>query len=499
MKPEQTDKHLLAFKAVLLGLMTTQIIATVHVYISNRDLYQNLQLVLKAGYLSVPNSHVIESLQKIGLAFTGGIFFTLTLGTALSILTIVLTWAWDRLLGRNRIALLLLIIAWLIGIAGVNANGFSPMPTAYVVIVPPVVFGLVLCLLPDRTKKNNRIITILFLAAPLLLFAVWLPLAKGQIFLDIRDNILLSNPLGRKINDFYYDYTLYAAQAFKSLDQKTIKTCRLELKENESRKTVIEKILLLNDYLVIEDGQRVDLSVEEQDGKLIFAHRDKKILTTSLNKFAVNPNAVLKDFSARTDRYGLFRSYVFISLVVGSPIFLYIMLHGILSICLSLLIDRRKAALLSVIFCLLVGIGAAIPLYMTEKSTVDRSNFSRALGSELLRNRLAALQYMSTNGLNHARMTDDHRNWLQSPSVAERYWYVKAMGADRSPEAGSILMAALNDPNTNVVCMAYYSLGKRGDTSVIDAIIKRIQSSDDWYEQFYAYRALKNLGWLQAK
>ena len=36
--------------------------------------------------------------------------------------------------------------------------------------------------------------------------------------------MLLSNPIGSKIAGFYYDYTLYAAQAFKSLDQKTMRT-----------------------------------------------------------------------------------------------------------------------------------------------------------------------------------------------------------------------------------------------------------------------------------
>ena len=60
-------------------------------------------------------------------------------------------------------------------------------------------------------------------------------------------------------------------------------------------------------------------------------------------------------------------------------------------------------------------------------------------------------------------------------------------------------MAALDDPNTNVVCMAYESLGRRGKAEVLDVILQRVYSSDKWYEQFYAYRALKVLGWRQGK
>jgi len=29
--------------------------------------------------------------------------------------------------------------------------------------------------------------------------------------------------------------------------------------------------------------------------------------------------------------------------------------------------------------------------------------------------------------------------------------------------------------------------------------LKRIETSDDWYNQWYAYRALRNLGWKQSK
>jgi HEAT repeat protein len=55
----------------------------------------------------------------------------------------------------------------------------------------------------------------------------------------------------------------------------------------------------------------------------------------------------------------------------------------------------------------------------------------------------------------------------------------------------------LDDPCPNVVSMAFYALGQRGDKRAIKEIIKKIQMSDDWYNQWYAYKALRNLGWKQ--
>ena len=65
---------------------------------------------------------------------------------------------------------------------------------------------------------------------------VWTPVLKDDVFVSIRDQLLMSNPLGRKINNFYYQYTLFPAETFKSLDQKLLKSCHLSIgDENVSR------------------------------------------------------------------------------------------------------------------------------------------------------------------------------------------------------------------------------------------------------------------------
>ncbi len=329
----ETSRYLAAVKAVWAGLITAQVLGFVHVYLSNKYLYESLQIIREAGYLAVPNEHVWGSLQGWGTALWGGMFFALSIGAGLSVAALLGAWIWDRLFGRWRPILVMLFFAWIVGIFAVNANGVSLMASAYPAFIVPVVFLFALRRQPAGQEKSDRLHGALFLAVPVLLCIVWLPLAKGHVFLDIRDNVLLDSAIGKKINDFYYDYTLYAAQAFKSLQQKNLRTCRLDLAANASHRSVIEDIFLSHDYLVVDGDSPVDLSVEERGDELLFMHGREKILTTTIQKFAADPQAILQDFSNRTDRYRPLRLLAFASLVIGSPVCLYLILHGFFCTC----------------------------------------------------------------------------------------------------------------------------------------------------------------------
>ena len=54
---------------VILGLVASQVIATYHVYLSNASLYRTTALIRDAGYLVVPNAHIMPSLKEWGPAF----------------------------------------------------------------------------------------------------------------------------------------------------------------------------------------------------------------------------------------------------------------------------------------------------------------------------------------------------------------------------------------------------------------------------------------------
>jgi HEAT repeat protein len=46
--------------------------------------------------------------------------------------------------------------------------------------------------------------------------------------------------------------------------------------------------------------------------------------------------------------------------------------------------------------------------------------------------------------------------------------------------------------------MALESLGQRRERAAIGPILGFVKRSPEWYEQMYAYQALKALGWNQA-
>ena len=311
------------------------------------------------------------------------------------------------------------------------------------------------------------------------------------------DNILYDNAFGRKINDFYYDHTLYAAEAFKSLHQKTIRTCRLETAVNASYRSVMEDAFLSHDYLLVDGDSPVDLSVKERAGELLFMHGRKKILATTMEKFAADPQAVLQEYSNRTDLYRPLRLLTFGSLVIGSPVCLYIMLYGLFFFMLAIFVRPRTAGLSAVFLCLVLGITWSIPLYMSSSRDVDPADYNQALQSNHWQERVAALRYMSDHGLSSQQTAKDYKKWLESPHKAERFWYVRSLEVNNGTAAGRALLAALDDPDINVVCMAFNGLASRGDKSVIEEIIQRLERSGKWYEQMYGYRALRALGWRQ--
>lgn len=99
---------------------------------------------------------------------------------------------------------------------------------------------------------------------------------------------------------------------------------------------------------------------------------------------------------------------------------------------------------------------------------------------------------------------ETYKDILTSPYIPVRYWLARVLGASRQPDNYKDQLVFLDDPCPNVVCMAFHSLGQRGKNQrgnkrIIREIVKRIETSDHWYEQWYAYKALRNLGWNQAR
>ncbi|TFG92942.1 MAG: HEAT repeat domain-containing protein, partial [Syntrophobacterales bacterium] len=303
--------------------------------------------------------------------------------------------------------------------------------------------------------------------------------------------------VGTRINDLYYTYTLYPAEAFKTLDQKTLKTCNLEKIRNKPFLKSLEKRLAGHDYLNVERYDYADLAVEEENGVLLFQNRGRTILKTDLSDFSLRPSIILKEFSAKSDRNAFFRRGTFFSILIGFPVLLYIVTYALIHTVLNLFLDPKGSSVITSIICFSLGVALMITLFIGERG-VGAGNLEGALQSGDWRHRVAALKTVQEKGRDVA-LFGNYRRMLTSTHVPERYWLAGALGYSRGPETYRDILALLDDPSPNVVCKAFEALGKRGGAQAMGNIIRRIETSDHWYEQWYAYRALRTLGWRQIR
>ncbi|MGD8757352.1 MAG: HEAT repeat domain-containing protein [Deltaproteobacteria bacterium] len=485
-------------KAILLGLLTTQVLATLHVYLSNADLYRTVTIIAEAGYLAIPNQQVILTLKEFGPAFFGGWFFTLSLGAGLSVFSVACAWGWDRIFGRSKALLIPIGLLWLGPAIAVNSHGFCPVVSSHFLFTPLVVFFCTLKWMPKQSKRKrwfNKMIHFLPIA---LLTIIWTAHADRFLFLDLRDYLLLSNPVGKRVDDFYYRYTLYPAEVFKSLEQKTLKTCYFTAIKDKAVARRVEAVLINHDYLPVANKTPVDLEIVQSANAFIFKHQGKSVLQTPIKAFFSQPEDVLSKFSAAADRHALFRQATIVCLLVGFPITLYVMVFALLYFVLRFFLDPTPSSLVAGALCFLIGLVLLLPLRLGRVSINDNMPLSEALTSKSWQQRVAALRRVVSERQDIAGFPDYPR-MLESPHIPERYWLVKALGVSRHPETYPDLLALLDDPHANVVSMAFYALGQRGDRQAIKEILTRIETSKHWYNQWYAYRALRRLGWKQSR
>lgn len=485
-------------RVLLVGLCAAQVLATTQVFLSNTHLYQDLIAMRDAGYLVIPNQRVMPNLTGFGPAFFGGLFFTLSAGAGLSLLSLGAAWVWDRLLCRKKTVLILFMLLWTGGLLPVNRHGLCPLMSAYFLVIPPLVFVAALRWMPSQARQGDWFSRIVLFGPVLVLALLWIPQMNTHLFTDLRDNLLLSNPLGRKINDFYYAYTLYPAEVFKSFEQKTLRTCSLEGIRERSARQALERVLISYDCLPIAGNVAVDLNITGKGNTLVFEHRGRTILRTAAEEFYANPGAALQEFSSRTDRHGFFRHFTFFSLLMGFPLGLYLCLYAVIHLVSCLFLDKSTSRVTTSVVCFLICAVLFFVFSHRRVTEIDLKDVFQALESEHWQERVAALKLIEKRGMEIGD-SQAYQRMLKSPHIPERYWLARALGVSRRPETYKDLLAFLDDPHHNVVCMAFYALGQRGDSRAVKEILKRIEISDDWYSQWYAYKALRCLGWKQTR
>lgn len=486
--------------ALLTGLGVAQIVATAQVYLSDLQIWRDVSALQRAGFLPIPTPSSLEASNRIGTAVFGGLFFTLSTGAGLALVTIAMVWLWGALWRRNRFGLILLLVIWASGLAMVNANGFSLFGSLYFALVPAAVALVYLRGRPDSSGRTGLLYRLLPLYPLVFLAVMWGLQANGNLFVNVRDFLLLSNPLGKSINDFYYRYTLHAAEAFKALEQKLQRPIKLTDVRSTAHGHRIESELRHRDYLAVDGEDPVELQLKQTEGQLDWLINSRRILSVTPEAFLSNPDAVLTQVSRRTDRSAFLRMFTFLGILFAFPILLYSGTYGLLRLLAGFYMAPYRAALVSGILCFLVGITLLLPVYLGSRRPVETENITAALESADWRDRVAALKLIDQRQL---KITDygSSQKSLSSRHLPERYWLAHALGWSHDDRAIDDLITLLNDAEPNVVCQALFALGRqRGDrrADIIEKIHQKIRSTDNWYIQRYAYIALRSLGWHQS-
>ena len=482
--------------SVLLGMIVAQILATIQVHLSNVRLYRSLAAISDAGYLTIPNQRIMQTLQGFASAFFGGLFFTLSVGACITLLTLGAVWLWDRLFYRNRLVSLVFVAIGAGCLVMVNMRGVDLMVSSYFICVPCMVLFVALPRMPAGSSEKKWRGRMLYVAPVLFLGALWFTQLDSHLFLDIRDHLLLSNRFGTKINDFYYTYTLYPAEAFKSLDQKVLKAYRLEQIRDNSLAESIDRRLINHDYLRVEGDSPVGLTISQKGAFLVFSNERRDILEVTPQAFFSTTGKLLREFSMGSDKHRFFRKFTFFSLLMGFPLILYVFLFFSFRMGTGLFLNVGTSSMCASAICLAIGISLFAFFVQSRVKSMEIRDVAVALKSERWQERIAALKLMEKRGKEVSDFRA-YRSMLTSPRIPVRYWLARSLGVSRNPETYDDLVGLLDDPHPNVVSMAFYALGKRGDKRAINVIVNNIDVSNHWYNQWYAYKALRRLGWKQ--
>jgi hypothetical protein len=276
-----------------------------------------------------------------------------------------------------------------------------------------------------------------------------------------------------------------------------LKTAKIESKAN-TKTRALENILLNYDYIPIQRKIDADLTVAATQDSFIFKSHDRPVLKISSKEFFRAPHNTIEEFQQKSDSWAFFRYAIMFSLLTGFPLAVYIIAHGIISILFGFFFNAKIASLIASILCFVLCLVFLLSFQLNRTYNISERNISEALRSNRWQDRVAALKFIDENGL-EIKQFHAYPELLKSDYPAERYWFVRTLGSSRKPSTYRDLLGFLNDPHPNVASMALYGLGRRGNKEAIGEIMQVIKTSDDWYNQWYAYRALRALGWQQTK
>jgi HEAT repeat protein len=136
--------------------------------------------------------------------------------------------------------------------------------------------------------------------------------------------------------------------------------------------------------------------------------------------------------------------------------------------------------------------------HSSREDVLPPAAIGAALDSDRWQKRVAGLQAIGGHRFD-IMASPGYVKLLNSPYPQERYWLAHALGASPNPQAFADLIRLLDDPQINVRTMALEGLAQRRDPRAVNPILRLLKTSHEWYDQLYAYQALRTLRWNQTR
>ena len=514
-------------RVVALGLGAAQVVATVLVYMSNRALAAKIAAIRAAGFGPLPGVDIAPPLKSVQAAFAGGAFFTLSTGAGIVVLTFVAVVLVLPLPGLYRVvrsrmlkpgfrflglAVLLTagaaavspVAGWLVLLILANMHGFCPGLTAFLLLVPPVVILAAVKWSPQRAgyKRLPWRNPFHFVLIALLL-AFWTSYVNRDVFVNFKDNLLLTSRPGTAIVRFYYRYTLYPAEVFKTLSDKQLKTCVLAGNPDPDTAGRLERALQKHDYFVIPAaGPPADLRLVYQGDRLILGQEHKPVLIVGRDRFLDETGEILEQFSGETDHNAVFRRFTIVSLLGMSPLVLYLASYAFFCLLPGALINIRTASFLAPVLCFIFWTGTITAMDIPNPAEMNRDRAAAAIRAGTRKERIAALRYIHDKRLDISGFKG-YRKLASDTDFAQRYWLINSLGNSRDPAVTGMLYPFLESTSAYIVCKTLAAVadrGRAGDAGSrqrnLNLILEKMRATDNWYVQFYAYKAARSMGWM---
>ncbi|VFQ46340.1 HEAT repeat domain-containing protein [Desulfoluna butyratoxydans] len=468
-------RYLTSAASCILALGLFHLGASVFVRRSNLFLLEKTRAIAEAGLLALPNPVTQPPLASWEAALCGAIFFTVTSGAFVLASALVAPFLYRQgVLSRKTATGLhgLFLVGCLLSL-GIRSET-SPLLLGSV--------GAYLVLLPAGQQATGpRFKPLLFHALIPVILALCiagthLVLPRG-LFSGFRDAFLFDNPAGNAVRHFYYTYTLFPAEAFKGMSQKSQVTVNVE-GESPKAHSAIRRL----GHLSLPGGPTDYTLKRGRDTVTLAAPGATR--TVAARDFFREPAKAFRAFSATADPFGPLRSFTWFSLFTAFPLLFYLLFHTSVTLALGLFLPlptAARAATVTVASCALLFV-ALLAVGLSQPDSTTR-----------------ALDALARTKTHKATAGEVIFRAAAHPSALVRYRAALAAPRIRDPRLRRHILTTLSrDPDTNVVCQALGAMGQTKDKGYLIPLEKAVATRPQWYVQWYGYRAMGRLGWHQS-